>query len=40
MSKPVGKQEWFRGVEAFQASGLTQQEFSRQSGLRLSTLQS
>ncbi|WP_434347277.1 IS66 family insertion sequence element accessory protein TnpA [Myxococcus virescens] len=35
MSKPVEKQEWFRIAEAFEASGLMQQEFSRQRGLRL-----
>ncbi|WP_426750760.1 IS66 family insertion sequence element accessory protein TnpA [Myxococcus sp. Y35] len=40
MSKPVEKQEWFRVAEAFEASGLTQQEFASQRGLRLSTLQS
>ena len=40
MSKPVETQEWFRVAEAFEASGLTQQEFSQHRGLRLSTLQS
>ncbi|GEN13413.1 hypothetical protein SAMN05443572_1203 [Myxococcus fulvus] len=40
MSKPVEKQEWFQVAEAFEASGLTQKEFSAQRGLRLSTLQS
>jgi hypothetical protein len=40
MSKLVEKQEWFRVAEAFEASGLTQQEFAQQRGLRLSTLQS
>ncbi|QDE90499.1 hypothetical protein BHS06_16845 [Myxococcus xanthus] len=40
MSKPVEKQEWFRVAEAFEASGLTQKEFSAQRGVRLSTLQS
>ncbi|WP_255470708.1 MULTISPECIES: hypothetical protein [Myxococcus] len=37
MSKPVEKQEWFRGAEAIEASGLTQKEFSSQRGVRLST---
>ncbi|QDE82492.1 IS66 family insertion sequence element accessory protein TnpA [Myxococcus xanthus] len=40
MSKPVEEQEWFQVAEAFEASGLTQKEFSAQRGLRLSTLQS
>ncbi|WP_074960269.1 IS66 family insertion sequence element accessory protein TnpA [Myxococcus xanthus] len=40
MSKPVEKQEWFRVAEAFEASGLTQKEFSQHRGVRLSTLQS
>ncbi|AKF84882.1 hypothetical protein MFUL124B02_05765 [Myxococcus fulvus 124B02] len=42
MSKPVEKQEWFQVAEAFEASGLTQKEFSSQRGLKLklSTLQS
>ncbi|WP_426747407.1 IS66 family insertion sequence element accessory protein TnpB [Myxococcus faecalis] len=40
MSKPVEKKEWFQVAEAFEASGLTQKEFSTQRGLRLSTLQS
>ncbi|MCP3103070.1 hypothetical protein LZ198_29740 [Myxococcus sp. K15C18031901] len=40
MSKPGEKQEWFQVAEAFEASGLTQKEFSAQRGLRLSTLQS
>ncbi|QDE67947.1 MULTISPECIES: IS66 family insertion sequence element accessory protein TnpA [Myxococcus] len=40
MSKPVEKHEWFRVAEAFEASGLTQKEFSAQRGVRLSTLQS
>ncbi|NOK07091.1 MULTISPECIES: IS66 family insertion sequence element accessory protein TnpB [Myxococcus] len=40
MSKPLEKQEWFRVAEAFEASGLTQKEFSAQRGVRLSTLQS
>ncbi|MBZ4402457.1 IS66 family insertion sequence element accessory protein TnpB [Myxococcus faecalis] len=40
MSKPAEKQEWFQVAEAFEASGLTQKEFSAQRGLRLSTLQS
>ncbi|QDF05191.1 IS66 family insertion sequence element accessory protein TnpA [Myxococcus xanthus] len=40
MSKPVEKQEWFRVAESFEASGLTQKEFSQQRGVRLSTLQS
>ncbi|MCP3059788.1 IS66 family insertion sequence element accessory protein TnpB [Myxococcus sp. K38C18041901] len=40
MSKPVEKQEWLQVAEAFEASGLTQKEFSTQRGLRLSTLQS
>jgi hypothetical protein len=40
MSKPAEKQEWFQVAEAFEASGLTQKEFSTQRGLRLSTLQS
>jgi hypothetical protein len=40
MSKPVEKQEWFQVAESFEASGLTQKEFSTQRGLRLSTLQS
>ncbi|MFY1825895.1 IS66 family insertion sequence element accessory protein TnpA [Myxococcus fulvus] len=40
MSKPGETQEWFQVAEAFEASGLTQKEFSAQRGLRLSTLQS
>ncbi|TSC20970.1 IS66 family insertion sequence element accessory protein TnpB [Corallococcus sp. Z5C101001] len=40
MSRPVEKQEWFQVAAAFEASGLTQKEFSAQRGLRLSTLQS
>ncbi|MCY1003861.1 IS66 family insertion sequence element accessory protein TnpB [Myxococcus sp. MISCRS1] len=40
MSKLVEKQEWFQVAEAFEASGLTQKEFSAQRGLRLSTPQS
>ncbi|WP_434346315.1 IS66 family insertion sequence element accessory protein TnpA [Myxococcus virescens] len=40
MSKPVETKEWFRVAEAFEASGLMQQEFSQHRGLRLSTLQS
>ncbi|WP_141329159.1 IS66 family insertion sequence element accessory protein TnpB [Myxococcus sp. AB025B] len=40
MSKPGEKPEWARVAEAFEASGLTQQEFASQRGLRLSTLQS
>ncbi|MCP3103962.1 IS66 family insertion sequence element accessory protein TnpB [Myxococcus sp. K15C18031901] len=40
MSKPGEKQEWLQVAEAFEASGLTQEAFSAQRGLRLSTLQS
>ncbi|RJS14313.1 IS66 family insertion sequence hypothetical protein [Corallococcus sp. H22C18031201] len=40
MSKPVEKQEWLRVAESFEASGLTQKEFTQQRGVRLSTLQS
>ncbi|XXF76358.1 IS66 family insertion sequence element accessory protein TnpB [Myxococcaceae bacterium GXIMD 01537] len=40
MTKSEEKQEWFRVAEAFEASGLTQKEFSAQRGVRLSTLQS
>ncbi|WP_342373840.1 IS66 family insertion sequence element accessory protein TnpB [Myxococcus stipitatus] len=40
MSKLVESEEWFQVAEAFEASGLTQKEFSAQRGLRLSTLQS
>ncbi|WP_426745044.1 hypothetical protein VZQ01_26795 [Myxococcus faecalis] len=32
MSKPAEKQEWFQVAEAFEASGLTQKEFSTQRG--------
>ncbi|NOJ79202.1 IS66 family insertion sequence element accessory protein TnpA [Myxococcus xanthus] len=40
MSKSVEKQEWFQVAESFEASGLTQVEFARQRGVRLSTVQS
>ncbi|MCP3061250.1 IS66 family insertion sequence element accessory protein TnpB [Myxococcus sp. K38C18041901] len=40
MTKPVEKQEWFQVAEAFEASSLTQREFSARRGLSLSTLQS
>lgn len=40
MSKRGEKHEWLQVAEAFEASGLTQKEFSTQGGLRLSTLQS
>ncbi|MBU8901062.1 IS66 family insertion sequence hypothetical protein [Corallococcus sp. H22C18031201] len=40
MSKPVASEEWFQVAEEFEASGLTQKEFSVRRGVRLSTLQS
>ena len=36
----MSKSEWWRVAEAFEASGLTQKDFSAQRGVRLSTLQS
>lgn len=40
MSKPVESEEWFQVAEEFEASDLTQKEFSARRGVRLSTLQS